>query len=211
MMKLGLSRLLGPLAPRRAQDRRIALAAIVRNEAEYLVEWIAWHRNAGFTDFFLSDNGSDDGTLELLQRLAAAGVVRLRQEPRGAAAQLKAYNAMLAAWGRDVDRIAYLDADEFLVASDERRPVDHLEDLLAASDVGAVAVNWRMFGSSGHQQREPGLVIERFTRCAPDDYPGCIHVKTYARPAAIAQQRIHRANLKPRFRTRRARPPTSWR
>jgi hypothetical protein len=179
---------------------RIALAGIVRNEAEYLLEWIAWHRSTGFTDFFITDNESDDGTLELLSRLERAGVVRLHQEPAGAGAQTRAYNAMLKYWGRSVDRIAFLDADEFLVATDGRRPVDHLEALLAPKNVGAIAVNWRLFGSSGHERRGEGLVVERFTRCAAEDDIPCRNIKTYAKTAAIARQRIHRCELKPGLR-----------
>lgn len=178
----------------------IALGAIVRNEAEYLLEWIAWHKSLGFSHFFIADNESDDGTYALLQKLEARGIVRLRREPRGERAQIKAYNAMLKSWGGDVERIAFLDADEFLVSSDGRNPIEHLEHLIAPIDVGAIAINWRMFGSSGQQHRADGLVIERFTRCAPDDHAVCRHIKTYAKRAAIAKQRIHRADLVPGFR-----------
>lgn len=179
---------------------KIALAAILRNEADYLLEWIAWHRNIGFTHFFITDNESDDGTRELLEQLRDCGIVRLRSEPRGAEVQAKAYKAMLSAWGRDVDRIAFLDGDEFLVSADERSPIEHLEALIAPRDVGAVAINWRLFGSSGHKERGDGLVIERFTRCAPDDHAICRHFKTYARPQAIVEQRAHHAKLLPTFR-----------
>lgn len=179
---------------------KIAIAAIVRNELEYLTEWIAWHRIAGFTDFYFSDNDSDDGTRELLDLLHARGVVRVRHEPRGGHAQVKAYNTMLKAWGREADRIAFLDADEFLVSLDQRRPVDMLEDLMLDPSAGAVGIHWRLFGSGGHVERTPELVIERFTRCAPDNHPKCTHIKTYARPEAIELQRIHRANLRPGYR-----------
>lgn len=179
---------------------RIALASIVRNEAEYMLEWLAWHRNAGFTDFLIADNQSDDGTLELLCKLESAGVLRLHREPPGNGAQIKAYNSMLKRWGRKFDRIAFLDADEFLVSSDGRSPIHHLEELIAPPDVGAIAINWRLFGSSGHEHRSPGLVTERFTRCAPDEAGGCQHIKTYARTAAVALQRVHRCNLHPGFR-----------
>ncbi len=179
---------------------RIALAGIVRNEVEYLLEWIAWHRNAGFTDFLIADNGSDDGTRELLRKLERAGVVHLHEEPPGAGAQTKAYNAMLKRWGKNVDRVAFLDADEFLAADDGGRPVDHLERLIAPRDVGAISVHWRVFGSSGREFREEGLVIERFTRCASEDEQPCRNIKTYAKTTAVARQRIHRCELHPRLR-----------
>ena len=180
---------------------KVALCGIVRNEAEYLLEWIAWHRNAGFTHFFIADNQSDDGTLETLTKLERSGTIRLHRQPMGVAAQVKAYNIMLRRWGAEVDRIAFLDADEFLVAADGASPVDHLERLLRdVPNSGAIAVNWRLFGSSGHTRRHPGLVTERFTRCAPDDHRVCKHIKTYARSRAILEQRVHRCNLRPGWR-----------
>ncbi len=175
---------------------KIALAGIVKNEFEYLLEWIAWHRHVGFTEFLIADNGSEDGTLELLKRLEKVGVVRLHREPPGVGAQTRAYNAMLQRWGRTVDRVAFVDADEFLVSDDGRSPIEHLERLISPADVGAVAVHWRVFGSSGHELREDGLVIERFTRCAADDEQPCRNVKTYAKTSAIVRQRIHRCELR---------------
>ncbi len=165
-----------------------------------MVEWIAWHQNLGFTDFFIADNESDDGTLELLIRLRDRGVIRLHQEPRRERAQVHAYNTMLRRWGKEIDRIAFLDADEFLVSSHGLDAIEQLEQLLAPPDVGAVGINWRSFGSSGLEKRTDGLVIERFERCGPDDHPSCRHIKTYAKCAAIDVQRIHRANLLPGYR-----------
>ncbi len=174
---------------------RVGLAAIVRNEVSYLLEWIAWHQNLGFNQFWISDNQSDDGTLELLEDLQTAGVVRLHRQPREKMAQITAYNFMLSRWRQDLDRVAFLDADEFLVSNDGRNPLDHLEDLIAPKQVGAIAVAWRLFGSSGHEHRTEGLVIERFTRCAPDEHAKCRFFKSYCKPALIAEQRVHHAIL----------------
>ena len=180
--------------------RRIALGAIVRNEAEYLLEWLAWHRLIGFTDFFISDNDSDDGTWDLLSALERGGVIRLRREPRSENAQRKAYGTMLREWGGDVDRIAFLDADEFLVGADGTDPLQALESLITPPDVGAVAIHWRLFGSSGHIRRDPGLVIERFDRCGPDSHRICRHFKSYSKPQVVIEHRAHHAMLRPGYR-----------
>jgi hypothetical protein len=48
-----------------------------------------------------------------------------------------------------------------------------------------------MFGSSGHLTHDPGLVIERFTRCAPRGFRGNRAIKTLARLDTIEVPRVH--------------------
>ena len=54
---------------------RVGIAAIVKSEAPYLLEWIAFHRAVGIDAFFIADNGGNDGTSELLKRLEKAGYI----------------------------------------------------------------------------------------------------------------------------------------
>jgi hypothetical protein len=44
-----------------------------------------------------------------------------------------------------------------------------------------VALNWALYGSSGHVSAAPGLVLERFRRRGRRDYPIHRHVKTMVR------------------------------
>lgn len=48
---------------------RIAVCAIVKNEAPYLLEWIAYYIAIGVDHFIIYDNGSTDGSVELLLRI----------------------------------------------------------------------------------------------------------------------------------------------
>ena len=61
---------------------RVALIAPIKQEAPYLLEWIAYHRALGVETFVLGDNGGSDQTSELIQALDAAGLV-LRLDWRG--------------------------------------------------------------------------------------------------------------------------------
>ncbi|MFG1358490.1 glycosyltransferase family 2 protein [Xanthobacter pseudotagetidis] len=49
---------------------KIAICAIVRDEAPYVLEWVAHHRALGFDHIFVFDNESRDGTSELLDSLS---------------------------------------------------------------------------------------------------------------------------------------------
>ena len=172
---------------------RLAIGAIVKNEAPYLLEWIAFHRVLGVTRFFIADNGSDDGGGALLAALDAAGLVRHLPFPDrpGVRPQLPAYRAILAAHGHEADWIAFIDADEFLLPA--CGPAGAFQDALprfvarlgADASVGAVAVNWALYGSSGRLEAGPGLVVERFARRAEQGlFPANHHFKSILRTAA---------------------------
>ena len=47
----------------------------MRNEAPFVLEWIAYHKHIGVTDCLIYTIDCEDGTDVLLDRLAALGVV----------------------------------------------------------------------------------------------------------------------------------------
>jgi hypothetical protein len=81
--------------------------------------------------------------------------------------------------------VAFLDLDEFVVPSS-----GDFKDLIRLYDQHAgFALNWRIFGSSGHRQMTSGLVIERFKRCSKLIFDPNKHVK-----CCVQVKRIDRAN-----------------
>ena len=54
--------------------RYLAIVTL-RNEAAFLLEWLAHHRAVGFTDFLFFSNNCQDGTDNMLDQLQAAGLV----------------------------------------------------------------------------------------------------------------------------------------
>ena len=49
---------------------RFTAVLTVRNEAAFLIEWVAHHLGIGFTDLVVLSNDCDDGTDAMLDRLA---------------------------------------------------------------------------------------------------------------------------------------------
>jgi glycosyltransferase involved in cell wall biosynthesis len=162
---------------------KIAACLIVRNEAEDIAEWIAYHIAAGFDTILAYDNASSDATLDVLQ--AAARVFDVRITPwnsRCATAQVKAYDHAIATNRTEFDWIAVLDSDEFLVFHG-RQSVHSLCN--AANDAAAIGINWAMFGTNGHIYTPRSLVIEAFTRRAMNSFDANRHVKSIVRPDAV--------------------------
>lgn len=46
---------------------KTAAICTVKDEAPYILEWIAWHRLVGFDKIIIAQNSSTDGTVELLE------------------------------------------------------------------------------------------------------------------------------------------------
>lgn len=177
-------------------EPRVAICAIAKNEGPYVDEWVAYHHLVGFGPIRVYDHESTDDMPGRLERLARHGLaestpwsVRADEKP-----QWVAYEDGLEQLRGRADWIAFIDLDEFVVLPRHATIQDFLAEHGAT---GAVAINWRMFGSAGHLHHDPGLVIERFTRCAPRGFGGNRAVKTLARLDAIEVPRVHTCEFAP--------------
>lgn len=149
---------------------KITAILTVRNEAAFLLEWLAHHRAAGVDGFVVCSNDCTDGTDTLLDRLAELGwLVHIRNDgPYGkrgiqfSALHLADKHPLV----RDADWLLPLDIDEFVNV----KVGDHtLPALIAAlPEATAITLTWRLFGNGGVQRYSDGPITQSFTRCAPD-------------------------------------------
>jgi len=164
----------------------LALATPVRGEARYLLEWIAYHRALGIKAFFLGDNGGDDGTSEMLNDLHQRKIVFRFDWHDQTHFQLRFIGQAIQAARLFADGLFLFDVDEFLRPQSGCSILPIAQNWLSDESVGAVALNGAVYGTSGRTQAGEGLVIERFTRRAPQDYPFHCHAKPFVRVAACA-------------------------
>jgi O-antigen biosynthesis protein len=158
---------------------KIAVCAIFKDEAPYLLEWIAFHKMIGIDLFVLYDNGSTDGGPELIRRSSFARNVTLI-EWSDRPGQISAYRHFHANCAKDFTWAAFIDLDEFIM------PVSgsSIRDILIRKvyePYGDILLNWSIFGPSGHDRRPDGLVIENFTLRFPEDAEANRHVKSLVR------------------------------
>lgn len=148
---------------------------IAKNEAPYLVEWIAHYLALGFDKLVIYDNGSIDSMARIIETCADLEPgIEFRPWPDrpGHAAQNTAYADALAR--ADTDWIAFFDADELLVLNLH----DSIQEFLDRypANAGAIGINWVMFGSGGETSYRKELQAVRFRMCSFDS-----HIKTIAR------------------------------
>ena len=93
---------------------KLALTLLAKNEADVIDANIAYHLGAGVDFVVATDNGSTDGTLEILERYEREGVLHLIREPSTDFRQGEWVTRMarLAA-GRGAGWVINADADEF--------------------------------------------------------------------------------------------------
>lgn len=180
----------------------IAIGAIFKNEYPYITEWIAYHKAIGFDKFYIVDNISNDGSSELLARLHYLGeIVRIEYKTiEGVKPQVPAYNLIIDKAKNECDYIAFIDADEFFCLSDPQSTIECLvEKFNTSDDIGAIAINWCVYGSSNCILPGDGLVIERFDHHAKMDCHLNLHYKSFLKLSAFGSTQgggVHHFKLK---------------
>lgn len=142
----------------------VSICAIFLNEAFYMREWVEFHRMVGVDHFYLYNNMSDDGYMEILKPYIEAGIVTLIDWtiPHG---QIAAYWDCIRRFSEETRWIGFIDLDEFVVPR-ENTIYDFLRQY--NSMWGSVLIYWKTFGSSGKKERNLySLVTEDFKACWP--------------------------------------------
>ncbi|WP_090201784.1 glycosyltransferase family 2 protein [Yoonia tamlensis] len=146
----------------------------MKNEAPFMLEWIAFNRAIGFDDFLIYTNDCADGTDAIamrLQELGLAGHVdnndrkigRKGRElsPQRAALRLapKTEHFKAANW------VICADADEFL----NLRCGMALPDLIEKSGpADAISICWKLFGNGTRRHYDDLPLTEQFFQCADE-------------------------------------------
>lgn len=142
----------------------LSICCIIKNEGLYMKEWLDFHLAVGVDRFYVFDNGSTDGIIEILKPYTDTGIVQLFQYP-GKLAQIFAYNDALRMCRGRSRWLAFLDPDEFLFPTEK----DDLKEFLKEYEpYPAIGVHWVIYGPGGHEKRPHGLVTENYVQTFAD-------------------------------------------
>ena len=170
----------------------VYVAAVMKQERPYIIEWVAWYRLLGF-EIMIADNGGSDGQTELLRRLDDAGLIsyldvrHFRRAP-----QTLAYYAMFRrALRAGVTYLGFLDADEFFEPLGARIEQGAGAVLIRrrfdTTNASVLAFNWMSFGSSNLREAGPEPVLQRFVHSAPQEFLPNLHFKSFCDVKRCAQ------------------------
>ena len=153
----------------------LSVAAVFRNEAKYLKEWIEFHRLVGVDHFYLYNTGSTDRYMDALKGYIKDGIVTLIQWPDfskekeehwALGCQVPAYeNAIKWAAVNETKWLVFLDVDEFLFPIDGK---DLTEVIEKYKQYPGVILSHAFFDASrAHTLPKRNLVIEATEMRAP--------------------------------------------
>ncbi len=181
---------------------RILIATCMKDEGPFILEWIAWHRAVGVTDFVVYTNDCSDGTDAILARLDAMGMVQHLENPAVAAGstyfQPTALNHVqtLPVFA-EADFFISMDVDEFI---NIRQGDGRLNDLFQASGAFDILSIFELnHGSNRRDSYDRGWVKDLFPKHQterPGPYKANRGVKSITRLSpAISNIRNHRPDI----------------
>lgn len=157
-----------------------AISIMCRDENQYLKEWIDYHLLIGFDHIQIWDNESKIPisltVCEYISKkvVSVKNIKGLRDIHRQCSTQTQAMKDL-----KEYKWVALLDTDEFIVLLDKE--VNIKQYLKKYEAYGAVALNWLMFGSNGHEKTQKSQ-LESFTQSCPS-HSANKHIKSIVQPS----------------------------
>jgi len=148
------------------------IVGCMKNEAPYILEWIAHHRSIGVDNFLIYTNDCTDGTDQLLDQLQHLGIVQHRRNDnwKGNSPQQYALNQSLKEpLIKNAEWIIHIDVDEFINVRCGNGTLDDFFD--QTPDATHVAMTWRLFGHNDVKSLNNEFVTQQFDHCAPKFCP----------------------------------------
>lgn len=161
-----------PLPAGRAERaKKVLIVTTMKNEGPFILEWIAYHRSIGVTDFVIYTNDCDDGTDEMHDLLEAKGVVTEHHvNPFGQGSKAKdpqraaLWDAETRPPAQEADWIIPMDVDEFInIHVGDGQFQDMLD---AVPDANMISMVWRLFGNGFQTRFRDDFITEQMTWCA---------------------------------------------
>lgn len=161
----------------------VSICCIIKDENEYLEEWMNYHLHIGVKHFFIYDNESSTSiihTLKPLGLLKYATVIHIE----GKSMQMTAYKMGLKRFRTETKWMAFIDVDEFIVpkATNGDLPV-FLKDYEA---YGGLGINWLIFGSSGLKTKQGASQLSTFTLRSDSSFSTNRHIKSIVQTQYVA-------------------------
>ena len=168
-------------------ENQLAFVLPVKNESEYIEEWLEYNYAIGVDKFYIYNNESTDRSalLKVLQPWIDKKIVDFEDYP-GRAAQLPIYNDAVRRHQFECRYMGFLDTDEFIYIKQDKNLLEFVNEIMARGEtVSGFIMFWRCFGTGGQEKKLPGGVIERFIHRSDLEFMANKFTKTILNPRRI--------------------------
>ena len=157
----------------------LSLVCIIKDE-RYLEEFIMYHNTLGVEHFYIYDNDSEIKISKRLNNEYFNNLCTIIDFP-GKIQQLTSYNNFLIYHGNETKWAIIIDGDEFILPKNHFSLRNFLKEY---DDYHAIGLNWIMFGSSFHDKKQEGFIINNYRYCENKQNK---HIKTICKPEFVSK------------------------
>ena len=163
----------------------LSMLTIVRDENDYIEEWIRYHiEDLGFDHFYIYDNESAVPVKDYLESTNFKHLEKITFVPwkTSASSQHDSHMDFLKNYRDETKWVFTADPDEYVIIKDKSKT---LKEFLAENgEYSAIECIWHHFNANGQEKKTEGTDIERFTT-ETDWYYGKDHGKRFAQTNRI--------------------------
>ena len=155
--------------PKTFKNDNVLIVTTMKNEGPFILEWLAYHRAIGVTDFLVYTNDCTDGTDDMFDLLQSKGIVKHAENPFRKM-DLKPQHAALQAaeqtkLAANADWIICMDVDEFINIHVGDGTLKALFSQVPEATL--ISLTWRLFGNADISAFDDRPMIEQFDQAAP--------------------------------------------
>lgn len=168
---------------------KVALALFVKNEANNIAHWVAWHLSLGFDRLYIYDDNSSDGTYDILEScsnlydIVLTRTKHITEETNFFFRQRDCFfDAAKKATG-NFSWIGFLDGDEYLSLEKDNDVKSFFRDF---DNFSGIALNWKIYGSSDRVLKTKIPVYQAYNHHSTKDLNDNTLVKSFVRPEKLA-------------------------
>uniref|UniRef100_UPI002265E8B5 glycosyltransferase family 2 protein n=3 Tax=Neokomagataea TaxID=1223423 RepID=UPI002265E8B5 len=176
-----------------------AVVLFVKNEQHDIMGWISWYISLGFDLIYIYDDHSTDGTYEICK--AASNIFNIELQKTSLEQEnfyFRQRDSYIDACKKSIglfNWIAFVDADEYLYLDNCHNICDYLNSF--DSNVSGIALNWKIYGSSGKVIKNNIPIFENFIYHSNESLHDNSLVKSIIRPEKMSDfyENPHKFNL----------------
>ena len=155
----------------------LSLCAIIKDESN-LIEFILYYWLIGVEHFYIYDNDSNPSIKNILDNYIFKKICTIVEFP-GKSQQMNVYNHCIKNFGNKTKWLCIVDGDEYILPKKHMSLRDFLLDY---DNYHAIGINWVFFGTSFHEKKQKGFVIDNYRYCSDKQDK---HIKSIFKPQYI--------------------------
>lgn len=153
----------------------LSLCCIIKDE-RYLEEFIVYYNVLGVEHFYIYDNESSNPISERLNKPYFNNLCTILKI-NGRLQQFNSYNDCIINFGKETEWLIVVDGDEYIFPKNHWSIRDFLNEY---NDAQAIGINWKLFGTSFHNNKQDGFLVDKYKYCENNQNK---HIKTIFKPA----------------------------